>query len=139
MKTRLYIKFVSVVAVVLLSFVSCSVDKFPSVPVDFVYVNATDSESLVAILIYDSVEAFNDYEADAVYMIDPGSSLILTVTDDVEVNGSEIPFFSSVYIRILEDGNVVAEYEHGDINSPYDINAYALSSDGTLTYTYVFK
>ena len=101
MKTRFFTKLAVVAAAVLLSFVSCSVDKFPPVPVDFVYVNATDSESLVAILIYDSVEAFNDYEADAVYMIDPGSSLILTVTDDVEVNGSEIPFFSSVYISSM--------------------------------------
>ncbi len=139
MKTKLLTRLLTACVVVMAFFSSCVGDKFPPVPVDFVYVNATDSESLVAILIYDSVEAFNDYEADAVYMIDPGSSLILTVTDDVEVNGSEIPFFSSVYIRILEDGNVVAEYEHGDINSPYDINAYALSSDGTLTYTYVFK
>ena len=33
----------------------------------------------------------------------------------------------------------MTEYSSKDANSPYDIEAYALPSDDTLTYTYVFE
>ena len=33
----------------------------------------------------------------------------------------------------------MTEYSSKAVGSPYDIEAYALPSDDTLTYTYVFK
>ena len=142
MKTRLYIKFVSVVAAVLLSFVSCIVDKFPPVPVDFVYVNAT--ETPISMSIYNSVTAFNGDISDEYYIIEPGNSLILTTQYDSlglvdgYVAESTIPFTLAYAMRIKVNEEML-EYKNGDRNSPFDIRAYALPSDDTLTYTYVFK
>ena len=136
MKTRLYIKFVSVVAAVLLSFVSCVKDKFPSVPVDFVYVNATDSEVLMNAYSY-------MYDLEQTYSIDPGSSLILTGESsrglvDGYPSKNAMPLGNFGFLRVWVNG-VMTEYGNGDANSPFDIRAYALPSDDTLTYTYVFK
>ena len=77
----------------LLPFVSCVTDKFPSVPVDFVYVNATDSEVLMNAYSY-------MYDLEQTYSIDPGSSLILTEESygglvDGYPSGYDIPFADS--------------------------------------------
>ena len=136
MKTRFLTKLAVVTTAVLLSFVSCVTDKFPSVPVDFVYVNATDSEVLMNAYSY-------MYDLEQTYSIDPGSSLILTGESsrglvDGYPSKNAMPLGNFGFLRVWVNG-VMTEYGNGDANSPFDIKAYALPSDDTLTYTYVFK
>ena len=136
MKTRFFTKLAVVAAAVLMSFASCVGDKFPSVHVNFVYVNATDSEVLMNVYSY-----MGDLEQ--TYSIDPGSSLILTEESygglvDGYPSGYYIPFADSGFLQVWVNG-VMTEYSSKDANSPYDIEAYALPSDDTLTYTYVFE
>ena len=136
MKTRFFTKLAVVATAVLLSFVSCVTDKFPSVPVDFVYVNATDSEVLMNAYSY-------MYDLEQTYSIDPGSSLILTGESfrglvDGYPSKNAMPLGNFGFLRVWVNG-VMTEYGNGDANSPFDIKAYALPSDDTLTYTYVFK
>lgn len=142
MKTRFFTKLAVVATAVLMSFVGCITDKFPDVPVDFVYVNAT--ETPIPMSIYNSVAAFNDDISDEDYIIEPGSSLILTTQYMVHglldgyVDAAAIPFTLAYGMKVKVNDEVF-EYKNGDSNSPFDIRAYALPSDDTLTYTYVFE
>lgn len=142
MKTRFFTKLAVVATAVLMSFASCITDKFPEVPIDFVYVNVM--ETPITMYIYNSVPAFNDDMPDEHYVIDPGSSLVLTTQYmvlglvDGYVEEAAIPFTLAYAMRVKFNGEML-EYKNGDRNSPFDIRAYAPSSDGTLTYTYVFK
>ena len=142
MKTRFFTKLAVVATAVLMSFVSCSIDKIPAVPIDFVYVNVM--ETPITMYIYNSVPAFNDDMPDEHYVIDPGSSLVLTTQRRIEglldgyVEEAAIPFTLAYAMRVKFNGEML-EYKNGDRNSPFDIRAYVPSSDDTLTYTYVFK
>lgn len=136
MKTKLLTRLLTACVVVMAFFSSCVGDKFPSVPVDFVYVNATDSKVLINAYSY-------MYDLEQTYSIDPWSSLILTEESygglvDGYPSGYDIPFGNFGFLRVWVNG-VMTEYSSKDVGSPYDIEAYALPSDDTLTYTYVFK
>ena len=136
MKTKLLTRLLTACVVVMAFFSSCVGDKLPSVHVNFVYVNATDSEVLMNVYSY-----MGDLEQ--TYSIDPGSSLILTEESygglvDGYPSGYYIPFADSGFLQVWVNG-VMTEYTSKDVGSPYDIEAYALPSDNTLTYTYVFK
>lgn len=136
MKTKLLTRLLTACVVVMAFFSSCVGDKFPSVPVNFVYVNATDSEVLMNAYSY-------MYDLEQTYSIDPRSSIILTGESfrglvDGYPSKNAMPLGNFGFLRVWVNG-VMTEYGNGDANSPFDIRAYALPSDDTLTYTYVFK